>query len=109
MKVCGTLIALFLSMQMRHLFFILPIFLSFFTVIIAHGTAADFKFEITDYDAMNLFEDSTEDFFCELIINTKKTYVSSNNSLNKGSHYQIDIKNLPFKNVETPPPEYLSY
>ena len=109
MKVCGTLIALFVSMQMRHLFFILPIFLSFFTVIIAHGTAADFKFEITDYDAMNLFEDSTEDFFCELIINNKKAYVSCNNSLNKGSHYQIDIKNLPFKNVETPPPEYLSY
>ena len=96
-------------MQMRHLFFILPIFLSFFTVIIAHGTAADFKFEITDYGAMNLFEDSTEDFFCELIINNKKAYVSCNNSLNKGSHYQIDIKNLPFKNVETPPPEYLSY
>lgn len=96
-------------MQMRHLFFILPIILSFFTVIIAHGTAADFKFEITDYDAMNLFEDSTEDFFCELIINNKKAYVSCNNSLNKSSHYQIDIKNFPFKNVETPPPEYLSY
>ena len=90
---------------MRHLFLIIPIFLSFFAVIIANGTDTDFKFEITDNDALSLFEDTSEDCVCELNITAKKAYLNSHDSLKKGSYSTDIIKPLPFKDVETPPPE----
>ncbi len=93
------------DIHMRHLFYILPVFLSFFAVIIANGSDADFKFEITDNDALNLFEDTSEDFVCELNITAKKVYINSHDSLKRCTYSTDRIKPIPFKDVETPPPE----